>query len=232
MIASVHRKTSITCFDKMNEYKILQRGRFLVLYNYIRAIRWFKCHESVTYTTISDLRFLDNIEILSERWKGPISIALYTPGTDFEYALESIKYLYKCSSYLIPVYVTFHIYFEDTHRPKYIPKPAHVFDNMNVSCELPPWQILADTQLYRIQKNLFFPINIGRNIARNAATTHYILASDIELYPSANIISQFLDMIESGNASLRTRTPAVFVLPPFEIKENVQPPILKRELVS
>ena len=32
--------------------------------------------------------------------------------------------------------------------------------------------------------NLTYPINVGRNIARESALTHFVFASDIELYPN------------------------------------------------
>ena len=38
-----------------------------------------------------------------------------------------------------------------------------------------------------------YPVNVGRNIARETATTHFILASDIELYPNPG---KYRDIIE------------------------------------
>ncbi len=43
------------------------RGTFWVLYNYIRAEKFFNCNESITYTTHADHRFMDNLEPLLER---------------------------------------------------------------------------------------------------------------------------------------------------------------------
>lgn len=48
---------------------------------------------------------------------------------------------------------------------------------------------------FRIQTGLLYPINIARNIARAAAQTYFVLASDIELYPSINLIPSFMEMI-------------------------------------
>ena len=36
---------------------------------------------------------------------------------------------------------------------------------------------------FRIQNGLDYPVNVGRMIARETATTHFILAADVELYP-------------------------------------------------
>lgn len=62
---------------------------------------------------------MDNLLPLLERWKGPLSIALHAPGTDFKSTLESIAYLRECAdSPLVKELVTFHIYFSTKHVPK------------------------------------------------------------------------------------------------------------------
>lgn len=55
------------CQDKSNRRRIAQRGEYWVLYNYVTARRWFRCDESITYTTHADFTFLDNLEPLMER---------------------------------------------------------------------------------------------------------------------------------------------------------------------
>ena len=40
---------------------------------------------------------------------------------------------------------------------------------------------------YRSLNNLTYPVNVGRNIARQSATSHFVFASDIELYPNSGI---------------------------------------------
>lgn len=82
---------------------------------------------------------------------------------------------------------------------------------------------------HRSTSSRFFYINVARNIARDAATTHFILASDIELYPSNDIIPQFLRMIaRSGSVAATGST--VYVLPPFEVTAESKPPRDKKEL--
>lgn len=82
---------------------------------------------------------------------------------------------------------------------------------------------------HRSQSDRLYYINIGRNIARDAATTHFILANDIELYPSRNLIPQFLQMMaRSGGVNLNQRL--VYVLPPFEVSAVSRPPETKTQL--
>lgn len=108
------------CMDVDLQPAIKQRGNFWVLYNYVLAEKTFHCYESVTYTTQSDYSFLDNLIPLVERWKGPISVALYAPGEDFHVTVDSIAYLRNCETPLIKKYVTFHIFFEAEHTPKQV----------------------------------------------------------------------------------------------------------------
>lgn len=59
----------------------------------------------------------------------------------------------------------------------------------------PPYKIVKGSETFRSKKGLLYPINIGRNIARNSALTHFILPSDIELYPNPGLPKDFLMMI-------------------------------------
>ena len=57
---------------------------------------------------------MENLIPLTERWQGPVSIAIYVPGSDFDLALQEIGYYRVChdKSQLIKDYVTFHLYAE------------------------------------------------------------------------------------------------------------------------
>lgn len=80
-------------------------------------------------------------------------------------------------------------------------------------------------------KNLTYPVNLLRNVARMNAGTHYILASDAELYPSLNMIAPFFDMIRRNESILHLGRPKVFVLPIFEVYANQTVPDNKAQLV-
>ena len=38
------------------------------------------CHETITFTTHGEFGFLFNLEAVVDRWQGPISVAIFTPG--------------------------------------------------------------------------------------------------------------------------------------------------------
>jgi beta-1,4-glucuronyltransferase 1 len=44
-------------------------------------------------------------------------------------------------------------------------------------------------------------------VARDAAMTHFILASDIELYPNPGLVQKFLEMIARNDVPLQRSNP-------------------------
>ena len=95
---------------------------------------------------------------------------------------------------------------------------------------IPAYANVSGGQLYKTQKKLLYPVNVGRNIARDAAMTHFILASDIELYPTPNLPKKFLEMIARNDAPLQRKNPRVFPLSLFEVDSALQVPRDKTEL--
>lgn len=210
-----------------------QRGNYWVLYNYFKATRTFRCDQSITYTTHADWSFLDNLVPLLERWQGPLSLSLYSPGTDFNDAFKRIQYLRECGvSPLVKELVTFHLFFDQRHVPR--TKIPHDPEIVPVNCTG-----LGETlnygeglQTYKKAKKLSYPVNVARNVAREMATTHYVLPSDIELYPNPNLIPDFLEMVRLNDTMLQRPAPKVFVLSIFEVEANVTAlPFDKRELI-
>ncbi|OWR48595.1 N-acetyl lactosaminide beta-1,3-N-acetyl glucosaminyl transferase [Danaus plexippus plexippus] len=210
----------------------LQRGDYWVLKNFVRADHGFiMCHESITYTTHAGFEFLDNVQPLVERWMAPVSLAIHAPGTDMAPTVNSIRYLRDClGNELIKQFVTFHVFFSHKNVPTSIPNPE-TFLQIPYNCSAkPPYNVNASST-YMKAKNLLYPVNVARNIAREAAVTHYILPSDIELYPSPNLVPRFLNMIARNAKPLSTSTkPRVFPISIFEVGEKVQVPSTKTEL--
>jgi len=82
----------------------------------------------------------------------------------------------------------------------------------------------------RQSQQLTYPVNVGRNAARQASKTNFVLVSDIELIPSKGLIEQFANLLhrltERRNSLLKMRTSTtwtgrgfVYVLPVFEVKQ-------------
>ncbi|GAB0089478.1 beta-1,4-glucuronyltransferase 1 [Sergentomyia squamirostris] len=229
-------KHLLNCDNKQYPPRTYQRGSYWVLENYVRASHGnIKCYESITYTTHGDFTFLDNVIPLVARWRAPIGMSLYAPGTDFKTTLDSIRYLRECSgddADLIKQYVTFHIYFHADHIPVSIPSSYSVLSESYKCPETPPYESVKHKDMFKNQKNLTYPINVGRNIARDAAITHFIFPSDIELYPSLHVVPKFLEMIARNDGPLLNKKPRVFPLPVFEVKEGARVPDNKTELLK
>lgn len=220
------------CNDKDCLPETMQRGEFWVLKNYVRANHGaIACHETITYTTHGGFEFLDNLVPLLERWMAPVSLAIHAPGSDMKPTVDSIRYLRDCTSNdLVLQYVTFHIFFSNKHIPSTIPDPD-IFLKTPYNCTDTPPYVVNSSTTYKQQKNLLYPINVGRNIARSAALTHFVLPSDIELYPSPDLASKFLNMIARNEEPLSTSTnPRVFPLSLFEVDKNSTAPWTKTEL--
>ena len=220
---SLQPVTSI-CLGKttwMSSPRAALRGNYWVLYNHFKATKAFECLESITYVSQGEYQYLDNIWPVLQRWQGPISIAVFAPGSDFTQVVNSIQYYRNCFNYSqsIVELVTFHIFYPIDHRPRDL-------NHLEFRCE--DFRPDANTiqESYRKTHHLDYPVNVARMIARESATTHYIYTSDIELYPSPNLIPNFLQMIERIGVLQET----VFVTPIFEIKAEAELPSTKNEL--
>ncbi|KAM8716163.1 hypothetical protein ACLKA7_003104 [Drosophila subpalustris] len=226
-------RQGINCIDRKYESTNIVQSQYWVMVNYIRANHVdLRCCSTVTYTTHGDYRYLENVVPLLERWRAPISFALYAPGLDFRPTVMSILWLRECDPQreLIQQWVSFHIYFNVDHIPQEIPK-EHTLLKWKVNCNEPaPFLNVPRTELYRLQKRLEYPINVGRNVARNAALTHFVLASDIELYPSPGLANGFLQMLSRNPDLLKSRKNIVYPLNIFEVHKKIAVPDTKSKL--
>lgn len=82
---------------------------------------------------------------------------------------------------------------------------------------------------FRSEHHMVYPINVGRNVARNASLTNYFLVSDIEMVPSDGLAPKFLAMVrklmgdkkrDEGCVFAKT----VFVVPLFEVERGEEIP--------
>lgn len=121
---------------------------------------------------------------------------MYAPGNDFDLTLSSIIFLRIChpQGFLVQQYATFHIFFDDTFFPhKKIPLKFEDVESAYVCPDTEPFSNTFPT--FKMKNNLTYPVNVARNLARSSALTHFVLASDIELYPNPGMIDSFFKMI-------------------------------------
>ncbi|XP_022649197.1 beta-1,4-glucuronyltransferase 1-like isoform X2 [Varroa jacobsoni] len=217
-------KIGALAIQRIPAYRLEHRGSFIILGDYVKANgEQPEFNQSITYTTQATHEFLfPHVEELCKRWEGPVSISVYAPGSDLAIVNRKIAHLLKCAP-CVANHVTFHVVYHRSHVPPNIPTdPKQYVQSQDVNCtNLQP----HDTGNYRKDANLTYPINVLRNAARLRAQTKYVLASDIELYPSANIISRFIQMVSNDSAPR-----SVYTLPIFEIEKGYPVPREKREL--
>ncbi|XP_017050654.1 beta-1,4-glucuronyltransferase 1 [Drosophila ficusphila] len=236
----------LKCRNRSLRFQRLQHGDYWLLQNLVigRKSRHVGCAETVTYTTNGDFTFFDNLETVVSRWRAPVSFAIHAPGYDMNTALDAIRYVRNClpGSEVIKDWVTFHVYFPNRHMPEYVPYGEHRALGQPYACTLangtqvpPPYALVPRSESYKARANLSYPINVGRNIARQAATTHFVFACDIELYPSLGFVDQFLDMVARNHSvlALDPKQPRrVYPLPVFEVESGAPVPKDKAELLA
>ena len=123
-------------------------------------------------------------------WGGPLSISVYAPGDDFERAMREIQRLRHClpeeSSLRVRELASFHVFFDARHSPA--TSDLYLWENIIKRGYIPDCQDVASVREennlgYKERLGIPYPVNVGRNIAREMATTHYIFANDAELLP-------------------------------------------------
>ncbi|GAB6020848.1 hypothetical protein CHUAL_003500 [Chamberlinius hualienensis] len=195
------------------DFRTNRHGDFTFLIEAIKRNKEYDREQSITLTTHATYELLDNLINLSHHWMGPISVAVYAPNIDFKVAFEYSLWLRHCYRNVAD-YVTFHFVYphEDGEKIKLNQSPKKsassnvtVIDQLQIANELIVKYLynlsvnckdnsFALPTSYRHQHAISYPINVCRNLARKSATTYFVLASDIELYPSANVIPMFLSL--------------------------------------
>lgn len=98
-----------------------------------------------------------------------------------------------------------------------------------------PYVNASYKDLYKIEANISYPINVARNVARDNAQTYFVLASDVELYPSLNIIDSFMSMVLSKPYLFEDESPTIFALPVFQVYGNQSSPtgkVILKEMIE
>ena len=203
--------------------------RYWVLHNFLVGERRVTCDETVTYTTHGDFTFLDNVAPLVRRWRAPISFGLYAPADDYGPSLEALAFLRHCDEPLIKQLVTFHVVFDVDKVPPNVTSAARLLERQPNCSQSPPW---VDKVSYRKAKRLTYPVNVLRNVARETVMTHFVLPSDVELYPSEALADQFLAMVRRSSPVRCQPAPRVYVLSIFEVDASHTPPLRKDQLTG
>ena len=247
-------------------WKFENRSSYSVLRNYIigsgqtidvdgSILRRDDFDLSVTYTTQGSYEFLHHAEQLCRRFDGPVSIAVYAPSSEFQIAVNLIYYLRECGHPCVRRNISWHMIYDSLMKVDNLDINKYPDEflidnnvNLNFNCSVRYKDYMNSlTSIYdrdanksllnvRTKNHLPYPINVLRNVARLSANTKYVLASDIELYPSTNIVKMFRKMLakeKKGQLKLVDASkPHVYILPIFEVEANSSAPETKQQLVQ
>ncbi|XP_046395042.1 beta-1,4-glucuronyltransferase 1-like [Ischnura elegans] len=152
---------------------------------------------AVTYVTHATPEFLYHIAELLGRWEGPLSVAVFAPGTDAGIAHYALSRLCRC---LLPQQarrLSVHLVYHISHLPVL---PESVSDSLDESerSQCGPPAVLGHPT-YRTKMALAYPVNVARNSARSGARTPHIFVSDVELLPSKGLATQFCSMLSRAS---------------------------------
>ncbi len=211
------------------------RGSYSVLKNYIPSDEKPDYNRSVTLTTQGTYEFLYHVENLCKRWNEHISVGVYSPGDEFKLVVNLIYYLRKCKHSCVKTKTSWHLVYDTNFGPQSNSSFPYSYVNNNIDCSQSFNDIVDKfSSTFRSDHSLPYPINVIRNVARINAQTNYIFASDIELYPSVGIVPAFFELLDREKRGLvplvSNSNPHVYIVPIFEVKAGVDPPLNKSEL--
>ena len=247
-------------------WKFENRSSYSVLRNYVIAtnqkidvdgsiLRKDDFNTSITYTTQASYEFLQHAEQLCKRFDGPISIAVYAPSSEFQIAINLIYYLRECANPCVKRSISWHMIYDSLMQIENLDISKYPDEyliennvNLNFNCSIKfkdyASSLIAiydkdndnNVQNVRTKNHLPYPINVLRNVARLSANTKYVLASDIELYPSTNIVKMFRKTLAKEKRNqlklVNLNKPHVYILPIFEVDSSVSAPETKQQLVQ
>ncbi len=82
-----------------------------------------KCHETITLTTQCTRGYMKDLINLARNWDGFISVAVFSPGYDYDASLREIASLRHCNGIIsnkIRDIMSFSIIIPEDHRPEYV----------------------------------------------------------------------------------------------------------------
>lgn len=216
-----------------------ENSPFYVLYNVIEG-SLADNQPGVTYATHTTENFVVYVAEIVRYWEGPISVAAYLPDGDPRSILE--QFLDFC--YCIPQMsrLSLHLIFRTNVQPMdlyqgnvFVPPSncdTEEFSKVDSETSLTSVEASNTTPSHATSLDDWYPINVCRNAARQAAYTEYIMVCDVELMPSEGLASRFIDMTESYKCTDSPCSKRVFVVPVFEVEASENAPRTKAQLLG
>ncbi|XP_037800938.1 beta-1,4-glucuronyltransferase 1-like [Penaeus monodon] len=164
----------------------------------------------------------------AEAFRGPVSMAIYAPGSDYAVALAMVSYLRYCFP-VVQENVSFHV----MYSRKYPPKLSTEYKESPLSCS-DPEGVNRILMVLRDQKNSIikhYPQNHMRNLARRGCPCENVLTVDIDMVaaPYMNeMLSSFFNTMKQSAPCKK----CAYVVPLYEIQDDAEFPRNKTELLD
>lgn len=182
----------------------------------------------VTHTTINNLHHLDS---LLERWQNPLSVAIFAHGQDVKFA-TALVYALSLFCPRVQALVDFHLVCHSEEMASFPEQDREHFAGLEEQgCPGVFAKLESHRDKYKnyvMGRNVSYPNNLLRNVARTGTDAAYILVLDIDMVPSADLHHQFVMMLMKREPALDE----VLVLPVFEIRHTRKMPASKSELAQ
>lgn len=208
-------------------------SEYRVVYNVIESTFISNYTVDVTYCTHATPEFFFYLVEILHRWQGPVSISTFVPSTDVSLVVCVLERLCNCLPDMTRV--SLHFIFP----LKFPPKTSHCYLTIEMpqGCGIPDGLKFKTIQSFRSTNSLIYPVNVARNVARINVRTTFILVSDVELFPSKNLSTNFIKMVaelqkDSGIGLEGCIHKLVYVLPVFEVQANEEIPDVKSKLLD
>lgn len=211
--------------DSSGEYRIINfvmRAEHLGLKNNVR--------QDVSLVTQSTIKHLQNLDAILSRWHGPVSVSIFSLTQDIPLAIDAILNLRRCIP-AVRYNASFHLVYPLNSPYNKSPSPQPLILD---SCD----SMVDKMNNVKISENynhgVPYPNNLLRNVARRNALTEFIFVVDIDMVPSDNLHRDFMDFALTNRLFLDSHKDdkTVYVVPAFELKENVDIPRDKTGLLQ
>nr|XP_002132013.1 beta-1,4-glucuronyltransferase 1 isoform X1 [Ciona intestinalis]XP_026689658.1 beta-1,4-glucuronyltransferase 1 isoform X1 [Ciona intestinalis] len=215
----------------------LIRGEYRVVYNFKSHLNTSEklLQNDVTLVTQCSVNNLYHLIETLQLWKGPISVALFVPGSSIIHAELAIKFIKQC----FPLRkVQFHLVYPEHHTPTFDGNNLEIWVGLLFANDRLRCKDLFET-LSSIEGENYatwgipYPQNTLRNVAKLAVQTEYLIVLDIDVMPSYGLRENFLEKVLRNRGRNKTAETKIAYIPPaFELKINEQMPENKALLLT
>ncbi|XP_022083043.1 beta-1,4-glucuronyltransferase 1-like [Acanthaster planci] len=230
--------------DMPLEAKLDTTGSYKIYHSYMKSTGGIgrKTQDSlpseVTLVTQCSVNNLYHLVDLVVRWRGPVSVAVFSSSPDISTFNNVLFTLRECFPG-IKENVTFHLVQPITEITEMLGSSIKAFPFTKLPCKtildsLKEQTFEAASQARNYALEVVYPNNVLRNVARSGVASRFVFVVDIDMLPSANLRTQFLHLSRSSiilqeETEYSKRT--AFVVPAFEIRDGAEIPSTKERLI-